>query len=132
MLNRALRSYQNLQTETAVRAASPGELIVLVYDRTIEHLREAARLIGEEQDSGVPTQKALDLINDGLVAALDRERGGEIAENLSALYDWAVRSILRGRVKRDAQMILDVVSVLTPLRDAWVEANSSLKQSVVA
>ena len=132
MLNRALRSYQNLQTETAVRAASPGELIVLVYDRTIEHLRDAARLVREGQDSGGPTQKALDLISEGLIAALDKENGGEIVENLSALYDWAVRTILRARLKRDADMLNDVVNVLTPLRDAWVEANSSLKPTAVA
>lgn len=132
MINRAARSYRDLQAETDVRAATPGELIVLVYDRILSHLREASRLISENQDSGPPVQKAVDLITDGLVAALDTEKGGEIAHNLAALYDWALRTILRARIRRDVAMMQDVINVVAMLREAWVEANVSLKQPALA
>ena len=132
MINRAHRSYHNLQAETAVRAATPGELIVLVYDRILDHLRDSARLVGEAQDCAVPVQKALDLIGEGLIAALDREHGGEIVDNLAGLYDWAMRTILRARIRKDPAMLQDVINVLTPLREAWVEANATLKQPEVA
>ena len=130
MISRALRSYQNLQTETAVHAATPGELIVLVYDRILEHLHHASTLISNQEDSAVPTQKALDLISDGLVAALDHERGGEVANNLAALYDWAIRTTLRGRLRRDPSLIEDVIRVLSSLREAWVAASG--KETVAA
>jgi len=122
MLQRALKSYQTLQKETAVSAASPSQLIVLVYDRILDHLREARELIENGGDFDLPLQKSIDLIGEGLMAALDLERGGEIAANLLGIYEWSTRSLLRVRLRRDLSLLDDVVRVLTPLRDAWVVA----------
>ena len=130
MLQRALRSYQTLQTETAVNAASPSGLIVLVYDRILEHLREAVSLMSQGQDSSAPVQKALDLITEGLVAALDVQRGGEVADNLAALYDWSTRTLLRARLRRDVALLEDVINVLMPLRNAWVVVSGKEPTSV--
>lgn len=122
MLQRALKSYQNLQTETAVSTASPSQLIVLVYDRILEHLRESRDLIASGGGCDIPVQKSIDLISGGLVAALDFERGGEIAANLLAIYEWATRTLLRIRLRRDIALLDDVIRVLSPLRDAWAVA----------
>lgn len=130
MITRALRAYQTTQTETAVTSATPAELIVLVYDRLIEHLREVMALIADQQDCSDSAQKALDLITEGLIASLDTQRGGEVAANLASLYDWALRTILRARLKRDASLIEDVIKVLSPLRDAWAVASG--KETVAA
>ncbi|MEY3202024.1 MAG: hypothetical protein RIR70_1574 [Pseudomonadota bacterium] len=124
MLHRALKSYQTLQTETDVRTASPAELIVLVYDRVLDHLAETHALFSRGHDAAEPIQKTLDLITEGLIAALDRERGGEVADNLGALYDWAVRALLRARLRKDAALIEDVQRVFLPLRAAWADARN--------
>lgn len=125
MLQRALRSYQNLQVETGVVAARPGELILLVYDRLLEHALETRQLLARGEDASEPIQKAMDLIGEGLMAALDRERGGQVADNLAALYDWGIRTLLRARLKKDVELIEDFLRVYTPLREAWVSVNSA-------
>lgn len=124
MLQRALRSYQNLQIETGVVSARPGGLIVMVYDRLLEHMADTRQLLARGEDASEPINKSIDLIADGLIAALDRERGGEVADNLAALYDWGVRTLLRARLKKDAELIEDLLRVFTPLREAWVRVNS--------
>jgi flagellar protein FliS len=124
MLHRAHRSYQNLQAETTVAAASPAELVVMIYDRILEHIRDAVSLIEKGDGCEVSIQKALDLISEGLMAALDLERGGELAGNLAGLYEWSMRSLLRARLRRDSALLQDVSRVLDSLREAWLAAEN--------
>jgi flagellar secretion chaperone FliS len=113
------RIYAEHQQLTAVSAASPVGLIVLAYDRLIDHLNIAAEQIALGQDSGETCAKAIDLIDLGLRASLNLREGGEIAANLNALYAWALNEILMGRLRKDAEKIRSVVRVLIPLAEAW-------------
>ncbi len=124
MNRRAASAYSSLSNETAVSEASPLELIILVYKRLIENLREAQRAIESGTDAAPPAEKALDLIEKGLIAALDTEKGGEIAMNLAALYDWSMREILQARLKKNADMLTGVIEVFKSLESAWVEISA--------
>lgn len=117
---RARQFYQTVQQETTVATASPGELIILVYERILEHLRDADRFIAEGGDCGVSITKALDLVDQGLAASLDLKNGGEVAANLNALYDWCMRSMLRVRLNRDRALLAEIINVLNPLLEGWI------------
>lgn len=114
-----LETYATYQRETSVSAARPVDLVLMVFERLLEHLREAQRAIAAGEDASVSTTKALDLITQGLQACLDKQRGGEIAQNLSTLYQWAVKEILLGRLRKDAQKLSDVVTVMDTVAQAW-------------
>jgi flagellar protein FliS len=118
---RALNAYKNVATQTAIAEASPVELIVLVYARLIDNLRMAQKAMEEGKDTAEYVGKSLDLIQQGLAAALDPEKGGDIAVNLAALYDWSVREILKARIKNSPEMFSDVIEVFRNLESAWVE-----------
>jgi flagellar protein FliS len=118
---RNLNAYRNVAAQTAVSEASPIELIVLVYKRLIDNLRLAQKAMEEGKENAEYVSKALDLIQKGLVAALDHEKGGEISKNLAALYDWSVREILKSRLKNSPEMLGDVIEVIRNLEAAWVE-----------
>ena len=118
---RNLNAYRNLAAQTAVSEASPVELIVLVYKRLIDNLRLAQKAMEEGKENAEYVSKALDLIQKGLLAALDHEKGGEISKNLSALYDWAIREILKSRLKNSSEMLTGVIEVFRNLEAAWVE-----------
>ena len=122
---RARQFYQTVQQETTVAVSTPGDLIVLVYERILEHLRDADRLLEQGGDCGVSMTKALDLINQGLSASLDFENGGELAVKLDSLYDWCMRSILQIRLRRDRELLSEVVGVLNSLLEAWIAINPS-------
>lgn len=119
MSQRARQAYADNQRETSVAIATPAELVVMAYEHMFEHLRQAIDSLGRGQDVAEPVGKALDLITDGLQSCLDRERGGEVARNLDLLYNWSCAEILRGRLRRDAACLQNVLKVLEPVADAW-------------
>jgi flagellar protein FliS len=128
---RQLNAYKNIAIQTAVSEASPIDLILMVYRRLIDNLRVAQKAIEEGKESAEPVSKALDLIQKGLVAALDHERGGDIAGNLAALYDWSIREILQARLKNNAVMLDGVIAVYKDLEMAWDEIRAMRSAAIV-
>ncbi len=124
MSQRALNAYASTERETAVSSARPVDLVVLVFQRVLDHLRHGRQMMEQQEDSAIPLTKALQLINAGLQACLDRQQGGDIASNLASLYDWASREIMLARIKRDSERISAVIDVLTTVSSAWLELSA--------
>ncbi|EEQ09425.1 hypothetical protein ymoll0001_16830 [Yersinia mollaretii ATCC 43969] len=74
---------------------------------------------GDIPGKGTALSKAIDIINNGLSAGLDVEKGGEMAENLSALYDYMSRRLLHANLHNDEQAINEVAALLENIADAW-------------
>jgi len=130
MTMRSHRAYAATQRETSVSSARPIDLVVMVYARLIDHLRSAQLQMAEGVDSAESLTKAVDLITKGLNSCLDMEQGGEIAQNLAGIYDWANREIMRARLRRDPQMLQGVINALQPLSEAW-RTHAGLTDEVV-
>ena len=102
MIKKVARAYSNIATEGSVGSYNSGQLIVLVYERILDHLRVGKAAL-EKGDYAIESfTKANDLIQQGLLACLDERSGGEIALNLGAIYEWCLREIIRGRIDRSA------------------------------
>jgi len=124
-MSRAAMLYKQTESLTSVNSSSPIELILLVYERALENLRIGKQEL-ENNQSGVENfTKASDFINFGLLASLDLEKGGEIAENLKVIYLWALHSIIEARLKKSPEKIDNVISVIDNLYKSW----QHLKQS---
>ncbi|MEM1116231.1 MAG: flagellar export chaperone FliS [Bacteroidota bacterium] len=93
-----LRLYQ----QQAVLSASPAELIEKLY---------GIGVTAAQQGDAVRTRRALVELS----SALDAERGGEVAEGLRDLYDYALRATNEGDLDTVAEL-------LAGLRDAWRQA----------
>jgi flagellar protein FliS len=76
--------------------------------------------------------KAHDLIQQGLLACLDHERGAGIAENLNLVYEWSLREILAARLDRNLERLDQVMGVLADLREAWSHMSSRGEESNAA
>ena len=121
MTMRSHRAYAATQRETGVSSARPIDLVVMVYARLLDHLRSAQLQMAEGTDATESLTKAIELITTGLEACLDKAQGGEIAENLAVIYDWANREILLARLRRDSEKLQGVINALQPLSEAWRE-----------
>ena len=55
-----------------------------------------------------------------LYACLDPEKGGEIAENLGAIYSVILRYLPKVNIHDDAEVARQAMALLTPLRNSWV------------
>lgn len=59
---------------------------------------------------------------------LDIEIGGETAQNMFALYDYMVERLNDAHIKNDLNILDEVTSLLTPIRDAWLQIPETAKQ----
>jgi flagellar secretion chaperone FliS len=118
----ARKAYSKYRQAT-VETASPGKLVVMLYDGAIRFLGEALEHL--EQRKPKETHEAIiraENILCELMTALDMERGGKIAENLLALYEFMHLRLVEGNIQKDATRIREVLTLLTDLRDAWAQA----------
>ena len=103
-----------------IATASPARLVAMLYERAITLLRETVEAIesGDIERRWTANGKASEVISH-LWGTLDRERGGEIAENLNRLYGFMMMRLTMVDVENSAQAARDVIVLLEPLRRSW-------------
>lgn len=119
-------AYSRLGLESDVLSASPHRLITLLFDGADTAIRTAAVCLqdGDAAGRGKAISRALDIVNNGLLAALDHERGGEVAANLASLYDYVARQLLRANLHADAAALDEAGSLLREIASAWREIDA--------
>ncbi|MCG3169650.1 MAG: Flagellar secretion chaperone FliS [Pseudomonadales bacterium] len=116
----ALAQYRSINAHTGVVDADPHQLIQLLLDGAIDRLAQARGALqsGNPAAAGEALGKALGIIG-GLQGCLDRDRGGEVADNLDRLYDYMTRRLLDVH-RGDGVAPLDEVSgLLGTIRGGW-------------
>jgi flagellar protein FliS len=112
--------------ETEVLTATPGQLVVLLYDHLLLSLRRA-RVAMDARDfeaQGVCLEKGRDVLTE-LLVTLDRDRGGEVASNLAALYSFLLGELVQVGIRADAARLDRVAGMINDLRDAFAQASTS-------
>jgi flagellar protein FliS len=122
-MQRGVNAYAKVGLETSVISASPHKLIVLLYDAALVAIRTAATHMatGNIAEKGVAIGKAINIIDSGLRASLDKKSGGEIAANLDALYVYITQRLLTASLQNKTEMLDEVQALLADLRDAWTQ-----------
>ncbi|MCW5626596.1 MAG: flagellar export chaperone FliS [Burkholderiales bacterium] len=118
---RAATTYAKTDVETGVIAASPEALVVMLYDGAIRSLALAKveMLQDHHAAKGLHITKAIRIIEDGLQSALDLEAGGEIAQNLGALYTYMTEQLWAANGLNDTDRLDEVSRLLRELKGAW-------------
>ncbi len=109
--------------ESSVLTAPPELLVVMLYDGALRFLARAAHALRGEagpEAAAHPLNKANAII-DELLATLDHEKGGDVADRLEAIYVFCRRLLAEARVERDADKVDQVSKLLRELRDAWAQ-----------
>ncbi|MBZ5874849.1 MULTISPECIES: flagellar export chaperone FliS [Chromohalobacter] len=120
---RGAQAYARVGVESGVMSASPHRLIVMLFDGAQAAIR-AAKLHMEDGNiaaKGQSISKAMDIVNNGLAAALDREQGGELAERLESLYDYVVRLLMKANRHNDQAALDEAARLLEDIGSAWRE-----------
>lgn len=122
-------SYQrpwNSYRQISAHTASPGQLVLMLYDGAIRFLEKA--LSGFEMDDPVDFNQT---INNNLLRAqsiiselnstLNLEEGGQLALTLRRLYGYMDDRLMESNLNKTPEGIHDTIRRLTVLRDAWQE-----------
>ncbi len=118
--------------EAEILSSSPEQIVLLLYRRLLAALRQGSRHLaaGEIEEKAENFQRATAILYE-LIAALDHERGGELADRLRALYTFFLAEIAAGSRLRDAERIDRVAALISGLNDSWLAAAESLSESDV-
>lgn len=118
----------NAYRQTAVTTASKEQVLIMLYEAAIKHLKRASECCQKNDLSGKGTAvgKAHDIINE-LSNSLDFQIGGDVAKNLERLYTFMVEQIVQGNMNNDPEKFDQARKMLETLLDGWKGAVAQLQ-----
>ncbi len=108
---------------TQIMTASPGRLIVMLYDGAIKRMNDAIEAFNSSepdrfQDINNHLLAAQNIITE-LTISLDMEKGGEIAQNCFRIYEFFNDRLIEANTKKHRDPIIQVRDMMKDLREAW-------------
>lgn len=120
--SKMLNAYANSEREAAVDSEDPHALICVLYDELCRSMNiffvNLERTNADLELRGKALSKSLRIIY-ALQTSLNFEEGGEIAENLFRLYEYARQQLLGSAKSEDPDGIKAAINSLSEIRDAW-------------
>ena len=116
-------AYRQVGAHSRVENASPHALIQMLFEGLFQSLNAARGAMerGEIEEKGRHLGKAVRILQEGLAAGLDLDKGGELAGNLKLLYDYSVKQLTHANVHNDVGLVEEVIGVLQPVAQGWKE-----------
>ena len=129
MTNPALRNRYLAET---VATASPGQLLVMLYDRLVLDLTQAEDALRacDHESGSARLMHAQDIVAE-LRATLD-VTVWDGAAGLAQLYGFLFSQLIKANIRRDADLVAECRKVVEPLRDTWREALVATRTAMAA
>ena len=118
---RAINAYVQTGVETGVPDADPHTLILMLFEGALAAMADARMklMAGDIPGRGQAISKAISIIEQGLRASLDVEKGGEIAQRMAALYEYIVITLLKANLHKSMGGIEEAERLLSELHAGW-------------
>ena len=124
---RAMSAYRQVGVQSMVDSASPQQLIKMLFDGLLASINAARGAIerGDINEKVRHIGKAVRILQEGLLSALDREKGGELAGNLASLYEYCTTRLTLANARNDVSMVDEVASLVGPVAQGWTEITNA-------
>lgn len=115
-----LSAYTQTNIESIVHEATPHKLIEMLFKGAKDALAQAIGAIerGDFEAKSLKISKAAEIILN-LRTYLDKEKGGELADNLNELYTYMATSLIDANRLNDAEKLREIASLIDTVSDAW-------------
>lgn len=125
--------YQKIDAQTGVVDADPHRLVQLLMGGAIDRIALAKGHIerGEISAKGLMISKAITIIS-GLQGALEQEKGGKLAQDLNALYDYMSERLVAANLHNDIEALDEVAYLMGTIKQGWDGIREQALQSVAA
>lgn len=124
-MNRAfltgMSAYRNVNINTRNVANDPHELVAMMFDGLIESVTRAKGAVvnRETQTKVAEITRAIRILQEGLLTSLDLDNGGELAQNLSNLYEYCVIRLTQANAQNSLDALDEVANLIKPVAEAW-------------
>ncbi|HEY0333285.1 MAG TPA: flagellar export chaperone FliS [Stenotrophomonas sp.] len=112
--------YRKVGVSTSVTDADPHKLVALLFAGACQRVRLAQACLaqGDHARKGKAIGEACAIVGH-LNGSLDHEAGGEIAGNLSALYDYVIQRLTEANLHNDEAGLVESLELLGEIDSAW-------------
>ena len=117
-----LDAYKNANREAVVESDDPQELIMILLDELLRAMRSYVNLVDKNDSDEVRKNdhftRSLTMLY-GLQSCLNFDEGGEIADNLFRLYEYARVQLLNTSQTGEIDGTQIAISAVSEIREAW-------------
>jgi len=122
-VNNAYAQYK----ENTVYTASPEELTLMLYNGLVKFILQAVKAV---EDKNMPKAhesiiRAQDIISE-FQATLNMKY--EVSKGLSTMYEYMQKRLLDANIKKDSEILNEVLGYAKELRDTWTQAMKLAKR----
>ncbi len=112
--------YRHVGVSSAVAEADPHKLVALLLTGALDRLRLAQVSLerGDQARKGKAIGEVCAIVGH-LNGSLDHQAGGEIAGNLSALYDYVLQRLTEANLNNDTSALQESLSLMSEIESAW-------------
>jgi len=123
-----MAAYQSAAAHGGVAASDPHGLVVMLMDGALERIATARGCMqrGETAEKARLINRTVSIVGE-LRGSLDLAAGGQIAANLSELYDYMCRRLLTATSENRPELLDEVAHLLHEIRSAWVAIPQQLR-----
>ncbi|MBU6994720.1 flagellar export chaperone FliS [Ferrovum myxofaciens] len=116
-----LNKYEEVGIDSSVHSADAHKLVLLLYQGALLSIAAARNHLmnNEVGAKGKSISQAISIIEEGLMASLNLSVGGELVQNLSALYAYMSARLLEANLRNEVAMLDEVSRLLIELRGGW-------------
>lgn len=116
----ALDQYSQNAVQAGIESASPHRLIQMLMAGMLDKVAAARGHMqrNEIQQKGMQVACAISIL-EGLKSSLDKEKGGDIAQNLEDLYIYMERRLVEGNRDNDIAALDEVSDLMKQIKEAW-------------
>ena len=121
------QGYARTYRANAVLTASPGQLVLMLYDGALKALALAREGFSQPPDDVARIQlintqvlKAQNILAE-LQSGLNMDAGGEFARTMHRLYDYHNRRLVEANIRKQVEPVIEVERLVRELRDAWAQ-----------
>jgi len=121
------QGYARTYRTNAVLTASPGQLVLMLYDGALKALAIALDAFAQPEEDvrrietiNAQLLKAQAIVRE-LQSGLNFEAGGEFAQTMNRLYEYHHRRLFEANVRKQPEAVREVEKLIRELREAWAE-----------
>lgn len=121
-MNSPANAYTSTNTYSGVAYADPHQLITQMLDGALKRIAQAKGAIERKMtaDKGEHITRAIAIIA-GLDGCLNHEKGGELSQNLAALYEYMNLRLAEANINNDVKKLDEVSNLIHEIRSAWIQ-----------
>jgi|Transcript_33234 flagellar protein FliS len=129
MALKGINAYKKGNLKQEVASADPHKLTLMLMQGALDRLAYGKGCIERKDFEGKAEHLSrVSAILMSLRDTLDLESGGEISDNLFALYDYMLQRVTDANIQNDLNIMDEVINLLLPIKSAWASIPEDAKQ----